>query len=319
MNALLAVVTVVTWGSWIAIAQMAPGVSEQTRALYATAGSTVVAFVALAIGGGHPIFGFRAFWLPFIGGLVWAVGAFGGFRAAAKIGIARAAGIWSPMNIVVAFVWGSLLFGELDHFGLVKTIVLVAGFIILSLGVVAVVRSEESELPVAAGSPAVASTVSVAPAAAATVASAVSARERAQSGLMWAGVAGILWGTYFVPAQWSKTPGHVADLPLTLGSLFGCLALALLSRSRIKLPARTTAIQLVAGLVFGIGMVTTLDLVSRVGTGVGYTIAQLGLVVNTCIGIWVFKVPRPGSRAARIAMSGIVLAMVGGCAIGALG
>jgi glucose uptake protein len=280
-------------------------VSEQTRALYATAGSTVVAVAALAIGGGHPIFGFRAFWLPFIGGLVWAIGALGGFRAAAKIGIARAAGIWSPMNIVVAFVWGSILFGELDHFGLAKIIVLVAGFIVLALGVVFVVRSEESELPSATGQ--------------STAASAAATRERARSGLLWAGVAGILWGTYFVPAQWSQTPGHVADLPLTLGSLLGCLAVALLSGSRIKLPARTTAIQLGAGLVFGIGMVTTLDLVARVGTGVGYTIAQLGLVVNTSIGIWVFKVPRPGSRAAHIALSGIVLAMLGGCAIGALG
>ena len=61
-----------------------------------------------------------------------------------------------------------------------------------------------------------------------------------------------------------------------------------------------------------------LSLVARVGTGAGFTIAQLSLLVNASIGIWVFKVPPPGTRPARIAIAGIVIAGVSGCAIGAL-
>jgi glucose uptake protein len=76
-------------------------------------------------------------------------------------------------------------------------------------------------------------------------------------------------------------------------------------------------VQLVAGVLFGIGNLTLLGLVSRVGTGVGFTIAQLSLLVNAAVGIYVFKVPRPGSRPARVALAGIVLAGVGGTAIGA--
>jgi glucose uptake protein len=40
--------------------------------------------------------------------------------------------------------------------------------------------------------------------------------------------------------------------------------------------------------------------------------------VNASIGIWVFKVPPPGSRAARVALVGILLAGVGGGVIGVL-
>jgi glucose uptake protein len=73
-----------------------------------------------------------------------------------------------------------------------------------------------------------------------------------------------------------------------------------------------------AGLLFGIGNVALLGLVSRVGTGAGFTIAQLSLLVNASIGIWVFKVPRPGTRPAKIAIAGIALAGVGGGIIGAI-
>lgn len=67
----------------------------------------------------------------------------------------------------------------------------------------------------------------------------------------------------------------------------------------------------------GIGNLALLGLIPRVGTGVGFTIAQLSLLVNASIGIWVFKVPEPGSRAARTALTGIMIAGVGGCIIGA--
>jgi glucose uptake protein len=77
-------------------------------------------------------------------------------------------------------------------------------------------------------------------------------------------------------------------------------------------------VQLLAGAIFGVGDVALLGLVSRVGTGVGFTLAQLSLLINASIGIYVFKVPMPGSRSARRALAGILLAGAGGVAIGAL-
>jgi glucose uptake protein len=73
-----------------------------------------------------------------------------------------------------------------------------------------------------------------------------------------------------------------------------------------------------AGLLFGIGDIALLGLVPRVGTGTGFTIAQLSLLVNAGVGIWAFHVSRPGKPAARKVIAGIVIAGIGGCVIGAM-
>jgi glucose uptake protein len=139
----------------------------------------------------------------------------------------------------------------------------------------------------------------------------------APGGLLWAVPAGLLWGSYFVPAQWAKVPAQVSNFPLALGMLGAGTVLVLCTSGPARLAPRTAGVQLGAGLLFGVGNLTLLGLVARVGTGAGFTIAQLSLLVNAAVGIYVFKVPTPGSRPARVALTGIVLAGVGGTVIGA--
>ena len=304
MSVLLSAVTVLSWGTWIPLAQVVAGVPQRSRTLYVTLGNLIVASAALAIGSGHLSLGWRMFWLPLSGGVVWTIGNLAAFRAIETIGLARAAGTWTPLNIATAFVWGAVLFDELAHFGPVRIAVLLAGFVAMSIGVVIVVNSthrqpEENEQPT-------------------NQAGIRRGRDRQRAGLLWALAAGLLWGSYFVPAQWSKTPAHVANFPLAIGALLAGIVLAATSGERVNMPPRVTTIQVAAGVLFGIGNVALLSLVARVGTGVGFTIAQLSLLVNASIGIWVFKVPPPGTRPARIAIAGIVIAGVSGCAIGAL-
>jgi glucose uptake protein len=298
VSVLLSFVTVLAWGTWIPLAQIVPGVSQRSRILHVAVGNVVLAAGALIVGGGQLSLGWRGFWLPLAGGLVWTVGSFAAFRASETIGLARAAGTWTPLNIITAFVWGALLFGELNNFGVTRVAVLVGAFVVMSAGVVMVVRARDT--PPADGG------------------AAVRDAGRQRAGLLWATATGVLWGSYFVPAQWAKVPSQVANFPLALGILLAASVLAVSAGEPVRLSRRITALQLAAGLLFGIGNVALLGLVARVGTGAGFTIAQLSLLVNASIGIWVFKVPRPGTRPARIAMVGIVLAGVGGGVIGAL-
>jgi glucose uptake protein len=112
--ALLSLITVVSWGTWIPLAQAAHGVPQRTRIFYVTVGNVMFAGAAFVVAGGHLAWGWRTFWLPVAGGVVWTLGNYSAFRAAEAIGLARAAGSWTPLNIIVAFVWGAALFGELD-------------------------------------------------------------------------------------------------------------------------------------------------------------------------------------------------------------
>jgi glucose uptake protein GlcU len=298
MTALLSIAIVVCWGAWIPTAQVRRGIPQRTRTLYAAAGNLALAAGAFLAGSDHLTLGWRAFWLPIAGGVVWTAGSIFAFRASQLIGLARAAGSWTPLNIVMAFVWGAALFGELSGLRAGRWAALGAGVVLVAAGLTVVARSQEAGAPGA------------------------SARRTGgagyRRGLLYAIAAGLLWGTYFVPAQWAKVPAEVGNLPLAFGIFAGGLALMAPGGAELRLSARAATVQLAAGVLFGAGNLALLALVARVGTGTGFTIAQLSLVVNAAIGIWVFKMPPPGSRAARLVLTGVVIAGTGGCLIGAL-
>jgi glucose uptake protein len=317
MTALLALVTVATWGVWIPMAQIVPGIPQRSRTFYVTVGNLTFATLALLIGGGHLDFGWRTFWLPLAGGVLWTAGSFSAFRATETIGLARAAGTWTPLNVIVAFLWGALLFGELDSFSAARFALLAAALMLILIGMLRIVGSQNAsaaDTPVGAALDPPSSNSTLArptrPISADTITS--------RAGWLWAGAAGILWGSYFVPAQWANVPARISNVPLALGIFAAGSVLALSKRELNRLSLRVTTVQIAAGVLFGIGDLALLGLIPRVGTGVGFTIAQLSLLVNATVGIWVFKVPQPGSRAARTALTGIMIAGVGGCVIGAM-
>jgi glucose uptake protein len=291
---LLSLTIVVSWGSWIPLAQAVPGAKQSTRTFYVTAGNLVFATIALFVGGsaGQLNLGWREFWLPLAGGMVWSLGSFCAFRATERIGLARAAGTWTPLNIVVAFIFGALLFSELKGFGAGRYAILGGCLVLVLSGVFLIIGSQGS------GS------------------SQTGPPDRA--GIIYALTAGILWGGYFIPAQWAHVPSQLGNFPLAIGMFLAAAALAARESALTPPSPRHLTALLGSGLLLGIGSVALLALVTRVGTGVGFTIAQLSLLVNASVGIWLFKVPAPGSRAARTALAGIVLAGVGGTVIGAL-
>ncbi len=142
--ALLSLITVVSWGTWIPLAQAAPGVPQRTRILYVTLGNVMFAGAALVVAGGHLAWGWRSFWLPVAGGVVWTAGNYSAFRASEAIGLARAAGSWTPLNIIVAFVWGGALFGELDGLSGARFAVLGGALVLVVGGVLVIVRAQDA-------------------------------------------------------------------------------------------------------------------------------------------------------------------------------
>ena len=143
MTALLALITVASWGTWIPLAQVAHGVPQRSRTFYATVGNFTFATIALLASGGHLSFGWRDFWLPFVGGMVWTAGNYSAFRASGTIGLARAAGTWTPLNIIVGFVWGTLLFEELKSFTSARFAVVSVALVFVLVGVLLIVRSQD--------------------------------------------------------------------------------------------------------------------------------------------------------------------------------
>ena len=141
MTILLAFVVVAALGTWIPLAQLLPGTPGRSRVFYVAVGNAVFAGIALLASGADLVFGWRGFWLPLAGGVVWTAGNYCVFKASETIGLARAAGTWTPLNIVVAFAWGALLFGELDGFSKARFAVLGVAFLVVVAGVLLIAGS----------------------------------------------------------------------------------------------------------------------------------------------------------------------------------
>jgi glucose uptake protein len=95
--------------------------------------------------------------------------------------------------------------------------------------------------------------------------------------------------------------------------------LLVVSKSSLRLNSPAHYPRLLAtGLLWAIGNYGALKMMELIGTGRGFTIAQLCVVVNALIGIFWMKNPKPGTRAARLTLIGVTIATLGAIVLGNL-
>ncbi len=293
LGLLYAVVTVLAWGTWLAPSQNIVFRNQQIKTFYVAAANLVLAALVFAFQGLGD-FTWQVFWLPFVGGLVWSVSGFMAFTATNRLGMARAYGIWAPLNVVVSIFWGVVIFGEFLALGRFTIALLALALLINLAGVLLIIFAKGAGSLAASGS------------------------------LFWTGLfgavgAGVLWGSYYIPIQLSEASMWVAAFPLALGIFAGSLALAAFSRQPLRLNHSSEYLRVTStGLLWGVGNYGMLLLVGELGAGRGYTISQLGVVVSGLVGVYILKDPRPRTRAAALTLVGCVFATLGGILLGSL-
>ncbi len=298
MGALYALVTVLAWGAWLAPSQSVPFRSQQVKTFYVAAANLVLALLVTLLqpaSSGAAQLTWQAIWPPFVGGLVWSVSGLCAFTATHKLGIARAFGIWAPLNIIVSILWGALLFDEFLALTPLNQILLFASLAVILAGVLMIILPGEDR-----------------PAR-------VLERKDMLVGLLGAVGAGVLWGSYYLPIKISQVSVWVTTLPLAAGIFTGSTLLALLGRQPVRLEKGAHYLRVIAtGLLWGIGNYGMLLLVDQLGAGKGFTISQLSVVVNAVIGVFLLKNPAPRTRAAALTLIGCALATAGGIILGNL-
>lgn len=297
-SAILAAVTVLAWGTWLAPSERVRLPNPQARGFYVALGNLLLASVALIVTGPGRLTT-DLFFYPFLGGVIWSISGWMAFTATSRIGMAKAMGIWAPLNIVIGMAWGMVLFGEFLKEGQQPLGLALAAVATITTGILLIIFAGPNE-----GSG--------------------SQSPGRLAGFAGAFGAGILWGTYFVPTAWlARTVDGVDDwlvaFPLAVGMFAGSLVLVLLGR---KMPRCENPLDygrlMASGLLWTIGNFSMLLLVNRVGIGKGFTIAQLCVVINALVGIIVFRQPPPRSRAARLTIAGVIIATLGAVILGNL-
>jgi glucose uptake protein len=295
---ILAAITVLAWGTWLAPSEKVQLPNPQTRSFYVALGNLVLASVALFVTGPGRLTA-DLFLYPFIGGVIWSIAGWMAFTATSRIGMAKAMGTWAPLNIVVGIFWGMLLFGEFLQEG--PHIILFAGTAVAAIlaGILFIIFSGQDY-------------------------QSAHTETGRMAGFGGALGAGILWGSYFVPTAWlARTVDGVDDwvvaFPLAVGMFAGSLVLVAIGRKAPRCDrASDTARLLASGVLWTVGNFSMLLLVARIGIGKGFTIAQMCVVMNALIGIMVFREPPPRSRAARRTLAGVFIATIGAIVLGNL-
>lgn len=288
-----ALVTMFAWGTWLAPSQNVSFRSQQIKTFYVAVANLLLA-VVVALVQRSPLPAPRDLLPSFLGGLVWSVSGLCAFIATSRIGIARAFGMWAPINIIVSIFWGAALFQEFVSLNAGAVVVFSLSLVTIIAGVLMIILAKGGE--------------------------AARRDRRSQAiGFLSAVGAGVLWGSYFIPLKIAGTPVWIAALPMAVGIFCGSLVLALLTRMPFVLEKQGDYLRVgITGLLWGIGNYSMLILVEQIGAGKGFTISQLAVVINGLIGVFLLHDPAPKTRAAWLTLLGCVLATVGGIVLGNL-
>lgn len=286
-----ALLTVLAWGTWLVPSQTVAYGSERVRTFYVALANLAVALL-VGLAAGLDQLDLATSLAAGGGGLIWALSGFCAFYATRLLGIARAMGIWAPLNVVVSFAWGFLLFGELRGAPGSRWLLIACAVLIALAGIRFILfahpeSGRDDRLP------------------------------RGRGGVAAALVAGVLWGSYFIPLRAAEVSVWVSVLPLSLGIFAGSVLGVWFGRDDLRLGSGGDYVRtLSTGVLWGIGNYGSLKLMELIGTGKGFTIAQLCVVVNALIGIYWLGQPKPGTSAARRALLGVFLASLGGIILG---
>ncbi|MCP3930925.1 MAG: hypothetical protein GY705_17705 [Bacteroidetes bacterium] len=293
MGLVYALITVFAWGTWLAPSQNVPMKGQQIRNFYVTLAAFLLSLLASVFVGFKGLDS-TTFWFSFIGGLIWAISGWSAFVGTEKIGMAKAFGIWAPLNIVVSIIWGVILFGEFLDIELKKLLLAIFSLIIILIGVFMIIFAGDSD----------------------------KSKKINATGLLGALGAGVGFASYFIPIQigTASNPDFnmwIGTLPLSIGMLTGSSLLMVISKSSPKLEKGSHYARVLStGFLWAIGNYGALAMMEIIGTGRGFTIAQLCVVVNALVGIYILKDPNPKSKAAKLTLVGVVIATIGGAILG---
>lgn len=303
LGIVFALVTVMAWGSWLVPSQNVKFANEQAKAFYVATATLISMIIVVSLRGELGDLASGVAWIPVIGGLIWAVSAYCAFVACKHIGVAKAFGIWAPLNIIVSFIWGLVLFGQFRDANLMVALLAIESAVIVIMGVLMIIFAGGGDD------------------------AAEDEGRKPMVGLLGAVGAGVLWGTYFIPSAFlSRSVEGAADisayasaLPLALGMVIGSTILVVLSGKSPKLEDTGSYVRaLSSGILWALGNTGMLLTVKAIGPGPGYTIASLCVVVNALWGIYYFKDPSPKSKAAKLTLIGIIIATLAGVVLGNL-
>jgi glucose uptake protein len=206
-----------------------------------------------------------------ISGVLWAIPNALSLVAVSNLGIARAAPIMSSLVIITSFLWGTLFFSELKA-GLASGIIAI-GLIVIGVILVGATKNSHSL--------------------------------NVRKGLLTAVLAGLLWGSQFVPIKIGNVAPSDYFFSMSVGIFVTAMVLSIIKK--VKFQKKAIAASLLSGTIWSIGNLLGVLAIAAIGLARGLPSTQLAVLVSVLWGLFYFKEVTKKRHKIQVLVGAIVL------------
>lgn len=217
---------------------------------------------------------FSSFVISYFGilsGFLWATGNILATQAVRYSGLSRTTPVWMGIIILSSFVWGTLFFKEPVNSLLLGT----AGLLLLIAGIFFISRTNDSN------------------------------EATSSKGIIFAIIAGLVFGTYLVPLKLSGLEPIPFLFPMSLGVLTGGLLIYLFKRPVIDI--KIIAPGALAGVIWNTANIASFFGVKNLGIAIGLPLTQMALFVSVLWGLWYFKEIKKRESIQKLVLGAVIL------------
>lgn len=204
-------------------------------------------------------------------GIMWASANVLSLVVVFDLGISRGVPVWVSIVILTSFLWGSLFFKELPTGLLVGFL----GIALIVLGVISVGSTGNIE------------------------------SKNTKRGLILAILAGVIFGSQFVPLKLSHLAARDFFFPMSFGIVATGLCLAIFKRVRFE--NRGVGAALLSGAIWNFGNLLAIAAISLIGLAKGFPITQASVLVAVLWGLYYFKEITQRKQVMQVLIGAVIL------------
>lgn len=209
--------------------------------------------------------------LPLISGMLWTAGNLFSVLAVKNSSLSQAAPVWMGTGVVIAFLWGTLFFNEILRF-LPLSIV---GIILLVIGIWQISHINDENKTASA------------------------------QGLLFAILAGILFGSYLIPLKNSGLQPSGYLFSMSLGIFLGGIFIFIIKRPRVDFTILPSGV--LSGIAWNVGNFASFFAVLNLGITIGFPLTQMALFVSVLWGLLYFREITGRKNIMKIVLASIIL------------
>ncbi len=256
---LYAIVASVIWGGMFAVSKNVK-TNQIFQNVYITAGGFATALIVSVMM--RPILTTETLLAGLASGVLWACASLSFLYAMKYIGIGRALPMSVSGQILVSFLWGALLFGEIIYSGMLNILMALAAIFLICASAFIVSRTKEN----------------------------VNAKNF-KTGILAAFLSSLFWGTQFVPVKLVAADAVAVMAPLAAGMLLTASITAFVKfGKRINLSYSGKERNVLNGLLWAVGNYLALFAIAAIGMARGYVLTQIGaIIIPPLLGVFYFR------------------------------